>query len=105
LKLQLILSFVLVNVTGCSVLMILHISIVLLIGCRSATGVCTWLKIVHDSDLETLLSCSITTNGASYTSYVLKWWNLIIEKKKFFDQLIGKVLPSRDRECWRETEQ
>jgi hypothetical protein len=67
-----------------------HISIVQLIVCRSATGVCIQLKVLNDSNLATLLSCSIITTGASYRSCILRWWPSNIEKKKFFDQLIGQ---------------
>jgi hypothetical protein len=49
-----------------------HISIIQMIGCRSAAGVCNGLKVAHDSDLATHLSCRITTNGASYRSSILK---------------------------------
>jgi hypothetical protein len=68
-----------------------RISIIQLIGCRSAAGECIGLKVVHDSDLATYLSCNITTNGASYRSSILKWWSPDIEKKKFFDQLVGQT--------------
>jgi hypothetical protein len=68
-----------------------HISFIQLISCRSAAGVCIGLKVVHDSDLATHLSCSITTNGASYRSSILKWWPKNIEKKKFCDQLVGQT--------------
>jgi len=44
-------------------------------------------KVMHESDLTTCLSCSITTKGGSYRSYILKWWPRIIGEK-FFDQLI-----------------
>jgi hypothetical protein len=63
-------------------------SIVRLIGCRSTTGVCTVLKVMHESDL-TCLSCCITTKGASYRSCILKWWPPNIQKKKIFDKIIG----------------
>ena len=51
-----------------------HISIVQLIGCRSATGICVGLKALNDPDLATHLTCNITTNGASHRSCILKWW-------------------------------
>jgi len=47
------------------------------------------LKVMHESDLTTGLSCSITTKGASYRSYIPKWWPPITGKKKIFAQLIG----------------
>jgi hypothetical protein len=49
-----------------------YISIVRLIVFLSATGLFIKLKELHDSDLATHLSCSITTTGASYRSCILR---------------------------------
>ena len=64
-------------------------STVRLIGCRSATGVCTVLKVMHESDLTIRLACNITKKGASYRSCILKWWPSNIEEKNIFDPLRG----------------
>jgi hypothetical protein len=77
-------SHIALFVTGWIILMSMHISILRLIGNPSASVVRSWLKAVHESDLATRTSWRFTKNGASYTSYILKWWLPNIEKNIIF---------------------